>query len=122
MFACSLLFIVKSLYEVQDSHPAGCGDKGLTPKECNEALYALGYREYTLGTWNDRPKGCVIGDPNDDTIYTESYFNAITGHRGDLFKSICFPGIFLKSYAITMDLILEYYKSCYDYYQYSYYI
>ena len=95
MFACSLLFVVKSLYEVQDGHPAGCGDKGLTAIECNEALYALGYTiltSSTIGTWNDRPKGCVIGDPNRDSIYTESFFNGITGHTGDTFKSICFPG------------------------------
>ena len=103
MFVCSLLFIVKSLYKVQDGHPAGCGDKSLSPKECNQALYVLGYSELTPGTWNDRPKGCVIGDPNRLGIYTESYYNSITGHRGDTFKSICFPGIFLKSYAITID-------------------
>ena len=105
MFSCSLLFIVKSLYEVQDSHPAGCGDKGLIENECHEALYVLGYNygvNLLKGTWNDRPKGCVIGDSDRDNIYTETYFNRVTGHTGDIFKSICFTGIFLHWYAITI--------------------
>ena len=107
--SCSQLFIVKSLYEGKDGHPAGCGDKSLTVNECKEALYTLGYNtgvNLLSGTWNDRPKGCVIGDTDRDTIYAESYFNRVTGHTGftsNAFKSICFAGIFLHLCDITID-------------------
>ena len=89
------VFIVKSFYEVQDSHPAGCGDKGLTYDECNEALNILGYNivdQSHKDSWNDRPKGCVIADMDGDTFYLDSFFNEVTGNKGSKFKSICFPG------------------------------
>ena len=94
LFSCSMIFIVKSLYEVQDSHSAGCGDKGLTYEECNEAINVLGYNiDIYRIVGRDRPKGCVIADPDGDTLYTLSYFSVVTGPASAKFKSICFPGI-----------------------------
>ena len=103
-FFCSLLFIVRSLYEVRADHPAGCGDLGLTKDECNQALNVLGYnQDLTTHLWVDRPKGCVIGDTDGNGIYTDSYFNKFSGQEGAMFKSMCFKGIQIFSYGTVVD-------------------
>ena len=58
----------------------------------------MGYNteQLTKSSWADRPKGCVIGDADNDDIYTESYFNIVSGHAGARFKSICFTGIYVS--------------------------
>ena len=91
-FYFAILFAVKTLYKRQGVG-AGCADKGLTLKECREAIYILGYNTMITNVSNpDIQKGCVVKEVLPG-FFTESYFNLVNGRPDVNYRSICLAGI-----------------------------
>ena len=88
------MFAVRTKYKLRPGQIVGCGEKGLTLTECDDAIYLLGYKHPIIRTIRpDMPKGCVVAEDFTTGVYTKSYYNGFEGQSEGGYSVICYAGI-----------------------------